>query len=572
MLLIKIFLTFAQTNQNFIKMKTIFTFVALLFASSQTFAQTTPKGPTMGWSSWNTYFCNISDKLIKTQALYMSSKGYSKVGYKYVNIDDGFQGGRNKETGELIINKDRFPNGLKGVVDYIHGRGLKAGIYSDAGHNTCGNYYNGDVLSVEVGFYEHDQQDADMYFKDLGFDFVKVDYCGADGYQNSEKLYLDEKERYSAISNAIKATGRDDVRYNVCRWNYPGTWVSDVATSWRISQDINSSWGSIKDIIGQNLYLSAYCRNGCYNDMDMLEVGRTLSEEEDKTHFGMWCIMSSPLLIGCDLGTVKTKTLKLLTNTDLIEINQDTLYTQAYVAKMFSNGTYLLVKDLYEFNGNTRAIALYNPTDADLDMTLKLSDIDMAGKYKLRDLFAQKDLGEQEDNYTVNVPAHGTRIYKVEAEQRLERTLYEAETAYLSSYQEIYNNQAKETAVYSSDSNCSGGMKAGWLGKKASNDLQWQNVWSMNGGKYKMILKYQCGESRNIIVEVNGKKVKTLSCNSGGFSTVGAKTIDIELEQGNNVIRLYNTSGWMPDIDCMTLQIQKPEIVGRIDKTDCQFM
>ena len=195
-------------------------------------------GPTMGWSSWNTYGVNISDALIRSQADAMVSTGLKDVGYDHINIDDGFFGGRNTSTGELIIHPTRFPNGLKVVADYIHSKGLKAGIYSDAGANTCGNMYNGDELSVNVGLYNYDQHDADFYFTDCGFDFIKVDFCGGDAAQNTQNLALDPQERYTAISQAIAATGRTDVRLNVCRWDYPGTWVHDVAFSWRTTHDI----------------------------------------------------------------------------------------------------------------------------------------------------------------------------------------------------------------------------------------------------------------------------------------------------------------------------------------------
>lgn len=302
-------------------------------------------GPTMGWSSWNTYSVHISEALIRSQADALVNSGLRDAGYDHVNIDDGFFGGRNATTGELLIHPVRFPNGLKPVVDYIHSRGLRAGIYSDAGANTCGNMYNGDTLSVGVGFYRYDQHDADFYFKECGFDFIKVDFCGGDAPQNRQHLALDPQERYTAISQAIKNTGRKDVRMNVCRWNYPGTWVHDVAFSWRTTHDISDSWQSVKDILAENLYLSAYCFNGHFNDMDMLEVGRSMTAEEDKTHFGMWCIMASPLLIGCDLTTIRPMTLELLKNTELIALNQDTLYQQAYIASM-SNGCHVHPLDM----------------------------------------------------------------------------------------------------------------------------------------------------------------------------------------------------------------------------------
>ena len=520
-------------------------FVLCLLTGSSVFAQ---NGPTMGWSSWNTYGVNINEALIKRQADAMVSKGLKDVGFDHINIDDGFFGGRNAATGELLIHKKRFPNGLKPLVEYIHGKGLKAGIYSDAGCNTCGNYYNGDTQSVNVGFYHYDQHDADFYFNECGFDFIKIDFCGGDAPQNSQRLALDPQERYTAISEAIKNTGREDVRMNVCRWNYPGTWVHDVAFSWRTTHDINDSWNSVKGILAENLYLSAYCYDGHYNDMDMLEVGRSMSQEEDKTHFGMWCIMASPLLIGCDLSNIKPLTLALLKNTELIALNQDPLCLQAYVADL-NNGCHILVKDIETLHGNRRAFAVYNPNDTQKKAVVNFSKLDLGGSVKLRDVFNKNDIGAYEGTFEVNVPAHGTRIYVAEAETRLERTRYEAETAYISDYQELLNNQSEKTGIYEAASFCSAGFKAGWLGYSEENDLIWRDVYSENGGEYKLSIAFISGENRNITVSVNGKTVQTISANSGGWQTVGKKSLTIQLEKGNNTIRLSNPSTWMPDID-----------------------
>ena len=509
-------------------------------------------GPTMGWSSWNTYGVNINETLIKRQADAMVSKGLKGVGFDHINIDDGYFGGRDQSTGQLLIHPDRFPNGLKGVVDYIHGKGLKAGIYSDAGRNTCGSMFNGDVIGKGVGLYEHDQQDADFFFKELGFDFIKVDFCGGSYYHNEDHLVLDEQQRYTAICNAIKNTGRTDVRMNACRWAYPGTWVDDVAFSWRTTGDINNSWGSVKGIIAENLYMSAYCRNGHYNDMDMLEVGRSLSVEEDKTHFGLWCIMASPLLIGCDMTNINSTALSLLKNKELIALNQDPLCLQAYLAA-WQDGCYLLVKDIETRNGKKRAFAVYNPNDDAKMYNVNFADIDLGGSVTLRDVFQKKDLGSFEQQYEVSLPPHATRIYVAEAEQRLERRRYEAETAFISDYQEIMNNQAEKTGIYEAAEYCSGGYKAGWLGYGANNDLQWTDVYSDNGGDYTMTVGYVCGEKRSFTVSVNGKAVKTVSVNSGGWQTVGKKNVDITLQPGRNTIRLSYISNWMPDIDYMEL-------------------
>ena len=503
----------------------------------------------MGWSSWNTFELNISESIIEEQADAMVSKGLLDVGYNHINIDDGYFGKRDATTGQLLIHPTRFPNGLQPVVDYIHAKGLKAGIYSDGGYNTCGSYHGGDKNGEGVGLYGHDQQDCDFFFKDLGFDFIKVDFCGGDPVHNKDGLDLDEQQRYTAIANAIKNTGRTDVRMNICRWAYPGTWVNDAGFSWRTTGDIFPSWESVKGILAENLYMSAYSSKGHYNDMDMLEVGvnkwgNTLTTEEAKTHFGMWCIMNSPLLIGCDMKNLSKNNLNLLKNTELIALNQDPLYQQAYLACKV-NDCYIMVKDIEKANDTKRAFAIYNPNDVEKTVTLSFKDIDLAGNVALRDLFAKSDVGTFAETYEVAVPKHGTKIYVAEAETRLERIRYEAETGYSNAYTEIDWGKCQ----YNESSFCSGGYKVGYIGGSEKNDLQWRDVYSRTGGKYSLTIAYISGENRNITVSVNGKNVKTQSYNSGGWEKVGKKTMEITLEPGNNVIRLSNTSSWMPDID-----------------------
>ena len=529
-------------------MKKILLLSAMAAFVATSMAQTLHDGPTMGWSSWNTFASKINAQLIESQAKAMADKGLKSAGYTYVNIDDGFQGGRDKTTGQLIINQDRFPGGLKPVVDYIHGLGLKAGIYSDAGHNTCAGYYGGEKQEDGTGLYEHDQQDCDYFFKDLHFDFIKVDYCGGDAGQNSERLGLNEQERYTAISKAIKNTGRE-VRFNVCRWNYPGTWVSDVATSWRTTTDIADAWKSVRRIIGENLPLAAYSCRGHYNDMDMLEVGRSMTAEEDKTHFGMWCAMNSPLLIGCDMTRIKDNTLKLLTNRDLIAINQDPVGEQAYVVN-YVNDCYVLARDVDRAQGTHRVLVVYNPSDAERQVNVNFRDLCFDGRVSMRDLFGQKDLGRFANSYIVDVPAHGCRIYRLQGQKRLEQIRYEAETAYISDYQEIYNNQALKTGIYEVADGLSGHFKASWLGCSAKNDLRFRKVYSQRGGDYRLTIAYLCGENRSVDVEVNGELVKTLTVNSGNASTVKLTApVTIHLKKGYNEIRLSNAKGWMPDID-----------------------
>lgn len=215
--------------------------LSAISADAQTIQPVEP--PIMGWSSWNTYRINISEDLIKRQAEAMVSLGLKDAGYRYINIDDGFFGYRD-EKGVLQTHPERFPNGVKGVADHIHRLGLKAGIYSDAGANTCGSLWDADPNGIGVGLYGHEKQDADLYFNQWGFDFIKIDYCGA-----GQQLDLDERERYTAISKAIREVCPRDISVNICRWAFPGTWARDLARSWRISGDISPRWSSVKSII-----------------------------------------------------------------------------------------------------------------------------------------------------------------------------------------------------------------------------------------------------------------------------------------------------------------------------------
>ena len=282
--------------------------------------------PIMGWSSWNAFRVDISEDIIKHQADLMVKKGLKDAGYHYVNVDDGYFGKRD-DNGIMHTHEQRFPNGMKPIADYVHGLGMKAGLYTDAGNSTCGSMWDNDAAGVGAGIYGHEPQDAQLYYGDWGFDFIKIDYCGGDA------LGLNEKERYTSIRNSIDKVNKD-VSINICRWAFPGTWAKDAATSWRISGDINAHWGSLRYVVGKNLYLSAYAGNGHYNDMDMMVIGfrndskvggQGLTPTEEEAHFGLWCIMSSPLLIGCNLENMPDSSLELLTNKELIALNQDPL-------------------------------------------------------------------------------------------------------------------------------------------------------------------------------------------------------------------------------------------------------
>ncbi|MDD3039354.1 alpha-galactosidase [Bacteroides sp.] len=505
--------------------------------------------PIMGWSSWNAFLVNISEDIIKNQADLMAKTGLKDAGYLNINIDDGFFGVRDS-TGKMHVNAERFPNGMKPVVDHIHGLGLKAGIYTDAGNNTCGSMANNDHSGVGAGIHGHEEQDAQLYFGEWGFDFIKIDYCGG------SYLGLDEQKRYTSIRENINKVNKN-VSVNICRWAFPGTWAEDVATSWRISGDINSHWNSLKYVVGKNLYLSAYARNGHYNDMDMMVVGfrnnsgvagAGLTPTEEEAHFGLWCIMSSPLLIGCDLAALPDSTLQLLTNKELIALNQDPLGLQAYVVQHENEG-YVLVKDIEKKRGNVRAVALYNPSDTVCTFSVPFSTLEFSGNVKVRDLAKHNDLGSFSGTFEQSLPAHSAMFLRMEGENRLEPTLYEAEWAYLPLYNDLGKNS--KGIVYSYDGQASGKMKVGFIGGQPENYAEWSEVYSEKGGRYNMMINYSFGKDRQLDVTVNGKttRINSLSDNNDHNQI----TVPVELKPGYNVIRMGNSYNWAPDVDYFTL-------------------
>lgn len=499
--------------------------------------------PVMGWSSWNTYRVNISDSLIMRQADAMISTGLHEAGYNYVNIDDGFFGYRDK-AGKMHPHATRFPHGMKVVADYIHALGLKAGIYSDAGSHTCGSRYDNDEHGFGAGLYGHERMDARTYFKEWGFDFIKIDYCGA-GYE----LDLDEQRRYSEIKKAFDAEGCSNVAINICRWTFPGTWAKDIAASWRISPDIRPRWSSVKNIIGLNLYLSAYCSGGHYNDMDMLEIGRGLKPNEEEVHFGMWCIMSSPLLIGCDLTTIKPASLALLKNRELIALNQDPLGLQAYVIQHEGNG-YILVKDIEKNNGTKRALALYNPSDTICRFSLPAAETQLAGKIKLRDVINHKDIKLKGSTLEYELPPRSIRIFTVTGERRLEQQRYEAEWAYLPCFDAL--GKRKKIILYQQNDSASGGMTVANIGGSRENVIRWPEVYSLSGGQYDMTISYVPAKRRRLDVSVNGSITSLDSLEeSGSIATV---TIPVTLRPGNNVIEMGSPYVWAVDIDKFELK------------------
>lgn len=374
------------------------------------------KTPLMGWASWNCFRTHISEDLLKQQADALVATGLADCGYTYLNTDDGFFGGRD-ENGRLLFHKERFPNGIKVIADYAHSLGLNAGIYSDGGDNTCGHYYDREGNDGSgVGLYGYEQQDLEMYLEEFGFDFIKVDWCGG------VRLGLNEQEQYTKIGNIIDKirhkTGRQIV-YNICRWEFPGEWAADIADSWRTGADIAPNFKSVIHQLDVVKPLVRYTRPGHINDLDMMQIGNGLTYEEEKTHFAMWCMMSTPLMIGCDLTKISNKTLEILKNRELIAINQDCACLQAFVADSINDadGNILgevWIKDLGAKNSATKAVAFLNRSEEPLKFNVDLSKLGFKGK-----ILSVRNLCDCMDDKlveSVSVAPHGVIVYKITAE------------------------------------------------------------------------------------------------------------------------------------------------------------
>lgn len=509
------------------------------------------KSPLMGWASWNQFSVNISESIIKAQADGMVSSGLLAAGYNYLNIDDGFFNGR-YPNGGLRLDTLKFPHKMKYVADYIHSKGLKAGYYSDAGNNTCGSQYNNQTGGVGGGLYGHDQQDADTIFKSWGFDFLKVDYCG--GLVQK----LDEKARYTAIRTAMNNTGRTDINYNVCRWQFPGSWVTTVADSWRISVDIYLSWTSVLANLDKNAYLAAYCSQGHYNDMDMLEVGRGLTAEEDKSHFSMWCILSSPLVLGNDMTNISSTTKTILTNAEAIAVNQDTTGLQAKIVTDNAKGLQVWAKSLNGKLSKERAVVLFNRTAATATMSVKWKDLNLVGPATARNLWTHTDLGSMDSMYTVAVPSHGVVMLKVVGAQTKLQETFEAEYGWINNFNLTSNSAViASQGIASVDTTCSGRAKAGWLGSRADNYLEFRDIYANTAGSYNLKITYISGENRTATMTVNGKDTVLTALNSGSWTALKTSSYSILLKRGYNTIRFANATAWLPDFDKIQLDLNK---------------
>ncbi|MET9217478.1 NPCBM/NEW2 domain-containing protein [Streptomyces sp. NPDC003300] len=359
--------------------------------------------PPMGFNDWNAFGCDVSQALIEQTADYLVSSGLKSAGYTYVNIDDCWMTHTRDADGRLVPDPVKFPDGIKGTADYVHGKGLKLGIYEDAGTATCAGY---------PGSLGHETTDA-RTFADWGVDYLKYDNCN----NTSDGTREDYVRRYTAMRDALAATGRPIV-YSLCEWGVqnPWEWAGDVGNSWRTTGDISDNWTSMLSIAEDNMPLAPYAGPGRWNDPDMLEVGNGgMTDTEYRTHFSLWSMMNSPLLIGTDLRKATPQTLSILGNKDVIALDQDPLGSQAAVVSS-DGGRYVLSKKLA---GGERAVALFNSGDQAqrISTTARAAGLPKRGNYSVRDLWSHTDY-QSAGGLSATVPAHGTVLLRVGTDPR----------------------------------------------------------------------------------------------------------------------------------------------------------
>ncbi|KAF2634400.1 alpha-galactosidase [Massarina eburnea CBS 473.64] len=413
------------------------------------------KLPALGWNSWNAFNCDISETVFLEAANDLVNLGFKDAGYTYVNIDDcwSLKTGRDSSTGRLVPNITRFPDGINGTADKVHDMGLKIGIYSSAGNETCARGYAGSI----------DYEDVDAQtWADWGIDYLKYDNCNVpvswsdecnacvhDGsdiegdptkgplYSNYTCLqnqatrcpegydYSTSKsdKRYTRMSDALAKTGRT-IQYALCQWGYAGVqyWGKDIASSWRMSRDITTGWDIIATIINSNTFMLNSVDFWGHNDMDMLEVGNGISYAESRSHFALWAAMKSPLLIGTTVNKLSTQDRDILLNKPLLAFNQDDEFGKPAVPYKWGTNPDWSFNQTWPaeyYSGHSKAgtmVLLFNPGTTTVEKTAVWAEIPgltEGAKYSVTDVWTGEDKGCVEGGFNDNVESHDTHVYLV---------------------------------------------------------------------------------------------------------------------------------------------------------------
>ncbi len=372
--------------------------ILMLLSAARSFSQSAEvaRTPPMGWNSWNLFACKVSDSVVRAEADAMASNGMKDAGYTYINIDDCWQGKRDAQGN--IQGNEKFPD-MKALADHVHSKGLKIGIYSSPGPKTCAGY---------EGSYQHEEQDARTYAA-WGFDYLKYDWCSADQVYKSS----DMPAVYKKMGDALKAAGRPIV-FSLCQYGWHSVWTWGAQSGgnlWRTSGDIEANYNSILALgFAQNPGLEPFAGPGHWNDPDMLEVGNgKLSPSENRLHMSLWAMLAAPLLAGNDLAHMNPEVLSILTNREVLAIDQDPLGVQGH--RVFEEGPIdVWVKPLSD---GSKAVAIFNKGDPQDPVTVQFRELGVAKSAEVRDQWASKDLGRFENSFTTAVPPHGVVLLRM---------------------------------------------------------------------------------------------------------------------------------------------------------------
>ncbi|HTS71906.1 MAG TPA: glycoside hydrolase family 27 protein [Terriglobia bacterium] len=372
-------------------------FVALLLPSAVVYAQGNGLAvkPPMGWNSWYGNTMQVTDALIRAQADAMVENGMKALGYEYVNLDDGWQGARDAR-GVIHGSKD-FPD-MKALADYIHGKGLKFGVYSSPGPLTCGK---------REGSYRHEELDAQTYAA-WGVDFLKYDWCSASKVYKPEEM----QAAYKKMGDALKRTGRPMI-YSLCQYGLERVWTwapSVGGNMWRTTGDLDYNYDRVSLVGFQQDGLERFAGPGHWNDPDMLLVGlKKLNGDENRTQMSLWCLLAAPLLASADLSTASPATLAILTNPEVIAVDQDAAGVQGH--RVAAEGPLeVWMKPLAD---GSKAVGLFNRGEGPNPVTVSFKDVGVNGSATVRDLWAGKDLGKFQDSFTADVPMYGVVLVKI---------------------------------------------------------------------------------------------------------------------------------------------------------------
>ncbi len=382
--------------------------------------------PPMGWNSWNRFGCDINEKIIRETADAIISNGMKEAGYNYIVIDDCWQIGRDS-LGFILADPERFPSGMKSLAEYIHAKGLRFGLYTCAGRKTC---------QERPGSRGYEYQDALTYAR-WGIDFLKMDWCNSDG-QNA-------KESYTLMRDALYNAGHPLV-FSLCEWGLskPWEWASDVGHLWRTTGDIRENWnipdakegkcwgGGVIINLDMQQGLEKYAGPGHWNDPDMLEVGNgALTENENRAHFSLWCMLAAPLFSGNDVTSMDKATLEILTNREVIEIDQDVMGIQGFKIKDYGEIELYykpLDNDKYAFcvfnrydqklkiEINWKNLTLTTWEDShkiELPPSIDKKDIQLIHTFQIRDLWKKQIIGSTDMNTIIEIPGHDVVLFKL---------------------------------------------------------------------------------------------------------------------------------------------------------------